>query len=109
MMSKMTPSSNLQSGTLNVIQAPNLCFLSQIISDLDQTFRIDPLANNNLIYDVINDSILQAPDLYFLSQIMSNLDQTLRIGRLATSNLIYDAKDDPILQVSSQETSMSSK
>ena len=31
-----------QSGTLNVLQVPNWGFLSQIMSDLDQTFRIGP-------------------------------------------------------------------
>ena len=35
--------SSLQSGTLNVLQASILCFLSLIMSDLDQTFRIGPL------------------------------------------------------------------
>ena len=51
--------SSLQSGTLNVLQVPNLCFLSQIMSDLDQTFRRGPLATTNLIYDVKDDPILQ--------------------------------------------------
>ena len=44
--------SSLQSGTLNILQAPYLCFVSQIMSDLDNTFRIGPLATTNIIFDV---------------------------------------------------------
>ena len=51
--------SSLQSGTFNILQAPNLYFLSQIMSDLDETFRICPLATTNLICDVKVDHILQ--------------------------------------------------
>ena len=43
---------SLQSGTLDVLQAPNLGFLSQIMSNLDQTFRIGPLATTNIIFVV---------------------------------------------------------
>ncbi len=50
---------SLQSGTFNVLQAPNLAFLNQIMSDLDQTFRIGPLATTNIIGDVQLDPILQ--------------------------------------------------
>ena len=49
---------SLQSGTLNILQAPNFDFLSQIMSDIDQTFRIGPLATTNLIYDAKDDPIL---------------------------------------------------
>ena len=37
---------------------PNLGFLSQIRSNLDQTFRIGPLATTNIIFDVQLDQIL---------------------------------------------------
>ena len=97
MMSKMTPS--FKPPVRNHQYSPNLCFLVQIISDLNQTSRIDPLATTNLIYDVKD----------FLVQIISDLDQTSRIDPLATPNLTYDVKDDPILQVLSQEPSTSSK
>merc|ERR1712082_216697 len=50
---------SLQSGTLNILQAPNLCNLSKIMFDLDQTFRMGPLATTDLIYDVKDDHILQ--------------------------------------------------
>ena len=50
---------SLQSGTLNVLKVPNLGFISQIMSNLDQTFRIGPLATTNLIYDAKDDPILQ--------------------------------------------------
>ena len=50
---------SLQSGTFNVLQAPNFYFLIQIMSDLDQTFRIGPLAITNLIFDAKDDLILQ--------------------------------------------------
>ena len=50
---------SLQPGTLNVLQAPNLCIFSQIMSDLDQTFRIGPLATTKIIFDVQLDPILQ--------------------------------------------------
>ena len=49
----------LQSGTINILQAPNLGFLSQIMSDLDQTFRIGTLATTNIIFDFKCDPILQ--------------------------------------------------
>ncbi len=49
----------LQSGTFNILQAPNLYFLSKIMSDLDQIFRKGPLATTNLIYDVKDDPFLQ--------------------------------------------------
>ena len=49
----------LQSGTLKVLQAPNFGFLSQIMSDLDQIFRIGPLATTIIIFDVQLDPILQ--------------------------------------------------
>ena len=44
--------SSLQSGTLNILQAPILGFLSQIMTNLDQTFRICPLATTNIIFEV---------------------------------------------------------
>ena len=39
---------SLQSGTLNVLQAPNLGFIRQIMSNIDQTFRIGPSAITNI-------------------------------------------------------------
>ncbi len=44
--------SSLQSGTLNILQAPILWFLSQIMSDLDKMFKIGPLATTHIIFDV---------------------------------------------------------
>ena len=44
---------------LNVLQAPNLCILREIMFDLDQTIRLGPIATTNLIYDVKDDLILQ--------------------------------------------------
>ncbi len=41
-----------QSGTPNVIQAPNFGFLSQIRSNLDQNSRKGPLESTNIIFDV---------------------------------------------------------
>ena len=49
---KATPGHKGHQGTLNFLQAPSLCFLSQIMSDLDQTVRIGPLATTNIIFDV---------------------------------------------------------
>merc|ERR1712239_71295 len=48
MMAKMTSSSKSPIRNLNVLQAPNLCFINQIMSNLDQTFRIGPLATTNI-------------------------------------------------------------
>ena len=44
--------SRLQLGTINVLQVPILSFLSQIMYDLDKTFRISPISSKNMVYDV---------------------------------------------------------
>ena len=44
--------SSLQSGTFNILQVPNSYFLSQIMSDLDQTFRIGPIPITIIIFYV---------------------------------------------------------
>ncbi len=110
---------SLQSGTLNVI--PNLGFLSQIMSNLDQTFRIGLLATINIIHyvqlnmtlyfqsSVRNPQRPPSPIICFISQIMSNLHQTSRISAYSSTNMIHDVKDDPILHVFSQKPSTSSK
>ena len=112
---------SLQSGTLNVLQAPNLGFLSQIMTNLDQTSRKGPSATNKILFDFQltmthtlspqsgTFNVLKAPNIGFLSQIRSNLDQTFRIGPLATKNIIFDVQLDIILQISNQEPSTSSK
>ena len=50
---------SLQSGTFNVLQAPNLGFISQIMFDLGQTFRIGPLPSTIIIFEVELYPILQ--------------------------------------------------
>ena len=45
-------SPSLQSGTLNVLKAPNWGFFNQSLSDLDQSFSIGPLAITNIIFGV---------------------------------------------------------
>ena len=76
-------------------------FLSQIMLELDNNFRIYPISAINMIYDVKDDPLLQVsnqepstssqvPNLSFLGQIMSDLDQTFRIGPLATTHIIFN-------------------
>ena len=45
--------------SLNVLQTPHLGFLSQIMSDLNQTFRISSQSSINMIHDDKDDPILQ--------------------------------------------------
>jgi hypothetical protein len=39
---------SLQSGSLNILQVPNFSFLRQIMSDIDQTFRISSISSETL-------------------------------------------------------------
>ncbi len=48
-----------QEPSINVPQAPNLGYLSQIMSDLHQTFRISSKSSINMIYDFKCDTIIQ--------------------------------------------------
>ena len=52
MMSNVTPQSKSPIRNPQCPKAPNLGFLSQIISNLDQMFGIGPLATTNIIFDV---------------------------------------------------------
>ena len=55
----MIPSFKSPVRNINIFQVPNLPSFSQIISDLDQNFRISSISSNNMIYNVIDDPILQ--------------------------------------------------
>ena len=62
-----------------------------------QTFRIGPLATNNIIFNVQHNYVILAHNLGFLSQIVSNLDKTFGIFSLATTNIIFYVQLDAIL------------
>ena len=59
MMSWMTPFFKSSVRNLQHPPSPHLHFLSQIMSDIDQTIRICPLATTNMNYYVNEDPILQ--------------------------------------------------
>ena len=74
---KWPPPSSLHSGTLNVHHAPYFVFLSQIMSNLDQTFSVGPLATTNIIFDVQLDSILQVSSQEPLTSFKPHCNQNL--------------------------------
>ncbi len=114
--------SSLQSGTLNVLQAPNLFFLSQIMTNLDQTFRICPLATTNIIFDVQlkitpsfksparNPQRPRSPQLRLSQRNQVQYWSKVQDRPLSSHqhSLWCSTQDDPILQVSSQEPLTSS-
>ena len=51
--------SSLKSGTINILQVPNLSFICQIMSYLDLTFRIGPLATTHIVFNFQLYTILQ--------------------------------------------------
>ena len=55
---RWTHPSSSKSGTINVLQVHNSAFLSQIVSHLDQTFKIGSLENNHFIFNVQLNQIL---------------------------------------------------
>ena len=100
--------------------SPTFSFLSQIMLDLHQTFRISPISSTNMIYDVKDDpnplslqsgtiNILQVPSSPFSAKscrIIIKLSEYLPY-HLPTWSMMEIMT--PILQVSSQEPSTSSK
>ena len=73
--------SSLQSGICNFLQAPNLCILCKIMSDLDQTFRIGSLATTNIIFEVQLDTTLQVSSQEWPTSSKSSWNKKLFLSR----------------------------